>query len=132
MIRVSLNANAKARKITVAVKGHAKSAPKGEDIVCSGVSMVTMMIAQHISDLSRADGVFENVPSVDLKNGDAKISFECADDAKYRLLKHDILVLAVGYFLACYNYPDRVKVTARGDLAALTERVPTRPRNGQE
>ena len=121
MIRVRLNANERTKKVRISVKGHAQTAEKGADLVCAAASMVTMMIAQHIQDVNLVPGFFKKTPNVMVASGDALVECECADTEKYRILRHDLIVLTRGYFLLQYNYSGRVNVAGKGDF----ETVPT-------
>lgn len=107
-------------KVRIAVSGHANAAELGKDVVCAGASTVTTMIAQHVRTLSdQCPQLFEGRPEIVLRKGEALVEFKAANEQAYKLLRHDMVVLGVGYYLLGYNYNDRVKVTARGDLLSI-------------
>ena len=61
------------RKCTrVTVKGHAGTAPAGQDLVCAAVSTLTYTLAENVAQLHRLGKVAE--PEIRLENGYAEIS----------------------------------------------------------
>lgn len=62
------------KKYRISAKGHAGSAPKGEDIVCAGVSALMGALAKTAVELADG-GAFKKPAEGKVTDGDAEIRF---------------------------------------------------------
>lgn len=100
------------RKCTrVTVKGHAGTAPAGEDLVCAAVSTLTYTLAVNIKQLHRWRKVAK--PKIRLENGDAEIS--CVPAAACRSAVMDVFeAVCIGFALLEEKYPDVISYHVHG------------------
>lgn len=89
----------RSRHITVDVRGHAGQAPKGEDVVCAGVSTLTVTLAEALSRVY-APG-FKAV----LDDGAARI--ECREN---KLTRPIVQTIFTGFDMLAASYPDAVEI----------------------
>lgn len=91
------------------VEGHAEAAPKGEDIVCAGVSALAGTLADYVYGMNNA-GMMEREPQIQMNNGHAKIKAAPKPEAKGRLLLA-FSVITTGMRAIKRNYPENVDLT---------------------
>lgn len=102
MIQVSYYPNI--HKITV--KGHANSAPFGEDLVCAAASALALTLAVNIRELEQLGEVKKVVKRLGL--GDAEIS--CVPDRSAREKVTEIMdVVSKGYEALANTFRDYIK-----------------------
>lgn len=95
----------------VTVKGHAGTAPAGEDLVCAAVSALTYTLAENVEQLHRLGKVTE--PEIRLENGDAEIS--CVPVVGYRSIVRVIFgAVCIGFAMLSEKYPEAVSYSAHG------------------
>ena len=84
----------------ITIEGHAGYAPRGQDIVCAGISTLVQTLLQSFEDLCTDEITYHLKPGwVEIKHGDLSAKGE---------------VLVNSFFIGCYmiadKYPDHVKV----------------------
>ena len=103
MITVKYNRDA----LTVSVEGHAQSAQKGQDIVCSAASILTYTIA---ADIMQMQGIGACSPDISLCDGYAEIVCNPADGYG-DVIKLVLDSLMTGYKLLAKDFPDNISVS---------------------
>nr|DAI75720.1 MAG TPA: YsxB-like protein [Caudoviricetes sp.] len=89
----------------VTVKGHAGTAPAGEDLVCAAVSALCCTLAENVAQLHRLRKVTE--PEIRLENGDAEIS--CVPVDGYQSgIRIIFEAVCIGFALLSGKYPGAV------------------------
>lgn len=93
----------------VTVRGHAGTAPAGQDLVCAAVSTLTYTLAVNVKQLHRWKKVTK--PKIRLENGDAEIS--CVPAEACRSMVKDVFeAVCIGFALLAEKYPDAVSYHA--------------------
>ena len=91
--------------LSVTVKGHAGSAPRGEDLVCAGATMLAYTLAQNVRDKRRA---LKGRPKIQLNEGD--IIIRCRPKDRYfDRIKATFEDICTGYRLMAHNFPDCIQ-----------------------
>ena len=90
------------------LKGHAGSAPYGQDLVCAGVSTLVYALAQRLTELDR-QGALELPPKLRLEPGDAVISATAKKEFEPEV-QGDFCLIFSGLKLLEKNYPEMVQV----------------------
>lgn len=91
------------------VKGHAGAAPKGEDIVCAAVTILTRTFAQNARIMDRS-GIVSGL-RIELEPGNAHIS--CKPAKKYKSVARTVLEgICLGFEMLEQEYPEYVKFKA--------------------
>ena len=94
--------------IHMTLKGHAETAPKGEDLVCSAATMMAYTVAQAVQFMYESDKL-KKKPKIHIKDGEATIIATPTEDA-YAEALHTYWVAQCGaHTLAC-NYPEAVSL----------------------
>lgn len=99
-------------KHKLTVKGHAKSAPKGEDLVCAGVSALVYTLAANVTHLCE-DKSHCRRPVIKLNDGDATIACSPVHGMK-ALTTLTFNTVCVGFELLAAEYPDFVRYSVKG------------------
>ena len=95
----------------VTVKGHARSAENGRDLVCAATSMLTSTLAANVAQLQEK-GIVQKKTIV-LDDGCAEVS--CTVSNKYKYTVEMIyLGICVGFELLSQRYPEYVTYEIRG------------------
>lgn len=95
----------------VTVKGHAGTAPAGQDLVCAAVSTLTYTLAENVAQLHRLGKVAE--PEIRLENGDAEIS--CVPSGAYKnIVRAFFEAVCIGFALLEEKYPDVISYHVYG------------------
>ena len=95
----------------VTVRGHAGTAPAGQDLVCAAVSTLTYTLAENVAQLHRWRKVAK--PKIRLENGDAEIS--CVPAAACRSAVMDVFeAVCIGFALLEEKYPDVISYRVHG------------------
>ncbi len=97
---IQIQIKAKHGHVSIDVSGHANAAPKGEDVICAGVSTLLLTLCEA---LTRA-----NVQDYDyrLGEGDAHIEFQ-----KNKASKPILFTVMCGFKFLADSYPQYVKVS---------------------
>lgn len=90
------------------VEGHARSAPKGEDVVCAGASVLAATLAD-FSTLMHIHGELEKEPLIKLDTGIAVIKVKPKPENRGKLLL-SFSVIATGMSAMQRNYPEYIKI----------------------
>lgn len=95
----------------VTVKGHAGTAPAGQDLVCAAVSTLTYTLAENVAQLHRLGKVAE--PEIRLENGDAEIS--CVPSVAFKnIVRAFFEAVCIGFALLEEKYPDVISYRVHG------------------
>lgn len=88
------------RKDRITVSGHAGYAEAGKDIVCAGVTALTMSLVKSINDLTEDKIEYEISPG--------RVDIHCGNLSESGMLLVDSLF--IGICLIAEKYPDHVRV----------------------
>ena len=94
--------------IHMTIKGHAGSAPKGEDIICSAATMLAYTVAQAVQFMYENDKL-KKKPKVSFKDGESIVIATPTDEA-YAETLHTFWVAQCGAHVLAHNYPQFVKL----------------------
>ena len=94
--------------IHMTIKGHADSAPKGEDIICSAATMLAYTVAQAVQFLHE-QGKLKKKPKIRITDGEATIIATPTEEA-YAETLHAYWVALCGIHVLQHNYPQNVKL----------------------
>lgn len=97
-----------AGSIHMTLKGHALSAPKGEDLICSAATMMAYTVAQAVQFMDECDKL-KKKPKIRIKDGEATIIATPKEDAFAETL-HTFWVAQCGIHVLAHNYPNNVKL----------------------
>ena len=89
------------------VKGHAGSAPVGEDLVCSAASILALTLERNIKQL-KAQGVIRNF-DIHISEGDAELT--CTPVSKYANMVMLMFQSTVtGFQILAEKFPDYISL----------------------
>ena len=88
------------------VYGHARSAPKGEDLVCCAASTLIYTAAQSALDLY-SEGALRQFPETVLDSGNAQVTAVAADGERVRVAQM-FRTIATGFDLLARQYPEYI------------------------
>lgn len=108
MITVKYNENQLKDTLSVTVTGHAKSAKKGEDIICASASILALTLAQTIKSMSE-QGFLVNKPKIKLRDGFASVSCKPKKEY-YTLVYNSLMTIKTGYYLLSETFSDYVNL----------------------
>ena len=92
--------------IHLKVKGHAGTAPKGEDLVCASATMLVYTVAQAMSFMHE-QGQLEEKPHIKIREGKAVVVARPKEEFFAEAL-HTFWVAQCGAHLLAKNYPEAV------------------------
>lgn len=92
--------------IHMVLKGHADTAPKGEDLVCAAATMMAYTVAQAVQ-FFHEQGKLKREPLIHITDGAATIIATPVEDA-YAELLHTFWVGQCGIHVLQHNYPRSV------------------------
>jgi uncharacterized protein YsxB (DUF464 family) len=92
--------------IHMTLKGHAESAPKGEDLICSAATMMAYTVAQAVQFMYEQDKLTKK-PKIRIKDGEATIIATPTEEA-YAEALHTFWVAQCGIHVLAHNYPKNV------------------------
>ena len=95
-------------KLCLVVEGHALAAPKGEDAVCAGASVLAATLAD-FSSLMYAHGELAEEPTIQMRSGFARIKAKPRPESRGKLLLC-FSVIATGMSAIARNYPAFIKL----------------------
>jgi uncharacterized protein YsxB (DUF464 family) len=97
----------KPKTMMVKVTGHAGQAEKGQDIVCSAVSILFYTLAQAVTDSREA---LEDEPVIITNDGDGMIA--CTPKKEYKAtMERTYWTILTGFELLAQEYKDYVSFT---------------------
>ena len=102
MIKVTFTESG--QKLSLRLKGHARYAEHGKDIVCASASILAYTLSYVVG---RLDGV-ELIE--DIRSGNTTIECECKDPNTFKSLRDAFHFTEVGYALLQRNYPQYVRL----------------------
>ena len=85
------------------VYGHARSAPKGEDLVCCAASTLTYTAAQSALDLYE-QGALKHFPDTILSSGNAQVAAVAQQETQEKV-EQMFRTVAAGFELLARQYP---------------------------
>lgn len=88
--------------------GHAGAAPKGEDLVCAGASMLCYTLAQAVALLDSQDALMYP-PVIEIRSGEASI-IATPKDAHVGTVCMAFWTVQAGFYALSSNYPDYVRL----------------------
>ena len=94
--------------IHMRLKGHAKAAPYGEDLICASATMLAYTVAQAVQFMHE-QGKLKKKPKSSLKEGNATIIVTPNED-DYAEALHTFWVAQCGIHVLAHNYPKNVKL----------------------
>lgn len=94
--------------IHLKVKGHAGTAPKGQDLVCASATMLVYTVAQAVSFMHE-QGQLEEKPHIKIREGKAIVVASPKEDF-YAEALHTFWVAQCGAHLLAKNYPEAVSL----------------------
>ena len=94
--------------IHLKVKGHAGTAPKGEDLVCASATMLVYTVAQAMSFMHE-QGQLEEKPHIKIREGKAAVVARPKEEFFAEAL-HTFWVAQCGAHLLAKNYPEAVSL----------------------
>ena len=92
--------------IHMTLKGHAKAAPYGEDLICASATMLAYTVAQAVQFMHE-QGKLKKKPKIRIKDGEATIIATPTEDA-YAETLHTFWVAQCGIHVLAHNYPGNV------------------------
>lgn len=101
------------KKHRLEVKGHAQTAEKGKDIVCSAASILVYTLAASVERLYHAGGQLIKEPKMDIQDGYTLIA--CRPARENRAIVSLIYdSICVGFEILAEHYPESVKYAVKG------------------
>ena len=98
------------KKHMLTVKGHAKSAEFGHDLICASASILCYTLASAVSDMKKAGDIKKCV--IDLREGDTAIS--CKPYSKVESVVHLVfMTVCRGFALLARDYPEFINFEIR-------------------
>lgn len=94
--------------IHMIVGGHARDAPKGQDLICAAATAVTYAVAQAVQFMAE-QGQLARKPLISLKDGQATIVVTPLPE-HYEEALHTFFVGQCGMHCLSRNYPKNVQV----------------------
>ena len=90
------------------IKGHAGSAPRGEDLICASATMLAYTVAQVVK-IMETNGRLARKPRIKIRQGRAEVIATPTEEA-YQETVHAFWVAKCGLEVLSHNYPGCVKV----------------------
>ena len=97
----------KKRSFCLQVYGHARSAPKGEDLVCCAASTLIYTSAQNAL-LLYEQGALQQFPDEVLVSGNGQVSVMAKTETQ-KQVEQMFRTIAVGFDMLARQYPDYIK-----------------------
>lgn len=94
--------------IHMTIKGHARAAPRGEDLICASATMLAYTAAQAVQFMYE-HGKLRKKPKISIKDGEATVIATPTEDA-YAEALHTFWVAQCGIHVLAHNYPQNVKL----------------------
>ena len=86
------------------VKGHANTAPKGQDLVCASASMLVYTVAQAMTYM-HDQGYLEEKPKIKMREGKASVVARPKEEYRAEVL-HSYWTAQCGAHVLAKNYPE--------------------------
>lgn len=94
--------------ISMTLKGHARAAPKGEDLICAAATTLAYTAAQAVSFFYE-QGKLKRIPKIDMRDGSAVVIATPTQEG-YAEVLHAFWVVQCGIHLLCCNYPEHIRM----------------------
>ena len=94
--------------IHMSIKGHAMTAPKGEDLICSAATMLAYTVGQAVQFMYEQD-MLKKKPKIRIKDGEATVIATPKEETFAEVL-HTFWVGQCGMHVLAHNYPQHVKL----------------------
>ena len=108
MIHVRFYQKPSQGSIHMTLKGHAGTAPKGQDLVCSAATMLAYTVAQAVQFLDE-QGMLKKKPKISIRDGEATVIATPTEEG-YAMTLHTFWVAQCGIHVLCHNYPQAVSM----------------------
>ena len=105
MIKISYNQ----KKRELKVKGHSNDAPYGEDLICAGISTLTVALACALKDAKR-QGFIEEDMIMDFESGDTHIKVK-PTEGNEPIVDTIFTTILNGYDAMSISFPRNVSFT---------------------
>ena len=104
MVKIHFWQDMEKRCICMKVKGHANTAPKGEDLICASASMLVYTVAQAVTFMHN-QGFLEEKPKIKIREGKASVS-AVPKEEYYAEVLHTFWVAQCGAHVLSKNDPE--------------------------
>ena len=94
--------------IQLGMNGHARAAPRGEDLVCAGATTLAYTAAQVATTLYE-EGKLARRPKIDICEGKAVVIATPLEDEK-QTLEQAFAVVRLGLEMLSHNYPHCIRL----------------------
>lgn len=94
--------------IRMTLKGHARAAPKGDDLICAAATTLAYTAAQAVSFFYE-HGKLKRKPKIDICDGSATV-IAIPTEEGYAQVLHAFWVVQCGIHLLACNYPQHVEL----------------------
>ena len=91
------------------LKGHARAAPKGQDLVCASATTLAYTVAQAVQFFHEQGGILSRKPKIDIREGNATVIATPTEEG-YAEVLHAFWVVQCGIHLLAHNYPNHVEL----------------------
>lgn len=108
MVKIQFWKDPEKNSIHMKVKGHAGTAPKGQDLVCASATMLVYTVAQALTFMNE-QGYLAEKPQIKIREGKASVSVIPKDDY-YAEVLHTFWVAQCGAHVLSMNYPEAVSL----------------------
>ena len=108
MIEVKFWKNKERGTVHMTMKGHAGTAPKGEDLVCAAATMLAYTLAQTMQFYSETQKLARK-PNIRLEDGNAYVVVTPKEE-DYAEVLHSFWVVQCGIHVLAHNYPEAVRL----------------------
>ena len=98
----------KGEGIHMTMKGHAQTAPYGQDLVCAAATMLAYTVAQVVQFMDD-QGKLKKKPKISIREGNVAI-VATPNDADYAEALHAFWVAQCGIDVLAHNHPQNVKL----------------------
>ena len=98
----------KDESIHMTLKGHAKAAPYGEDLICASATMLAYTVAQAVQFMYE-HGKLKKRPKISIREGSATIIVTPTEE-DYAEALNTFWVAQCGIHVLAHNYPQNVKL----------------------
>ena len=107
MIKITYNL----KKHEVKIKGHANSAPMGEDLICAGISTLTVALSRALKE-AKSQGLIDEL-TLDLDDGDTHVKAKPKEEA-VPTVNTIFTTILNGYDAMSISFPQYVSFTPIG------------------
>lgn len=104
MVKIHFWQDKEKGSVCMKVKGHAGTAPKGEDLVCASATMLVYTVAQAMT-FYHEQGYLKEKPKIKIREGKASIHVIPKEDY-YAETLHSFWVAQCGAHVLAKNYPE--------------------------